>query len=375
MSDAPGNRDDAVRCHRRAIELLGALPVEDNDAYLADLGAAWVNLGCALQAGDGRAGLAEAVGAFDRAIGLLERLPAGSFRFAHNLAAAWMGRADSLAGDATETGRAGALRAYDRAIEMARGLPLDEKASFRILLASCLINRGNLRQRMGAPEDLREAVLSHDGALAALGTLPQTGHRLACHHAATAWTNRGEALLRAAPRGNAGLAVDSARRALAQIEGRDLAGPAAAELRLRALCVMARGLESLLKAGGPAPGADSVAALTDAAERGIAIAIGCRDGAAGRLDPYMVWFFAFGSRIYGRYQPQFLSEFLEEVLRRWDSRGGPAVEAELRAVARKAVAGSLEGLSCNRLMIGGTRQTELLLRTVHELRAAAPNFQ
>jgi hypothetical protein len=365
-----------VRCHRRAVELLGGLPIESNAAYRADLGAAWVNLGCALQAAGDESGLAEALGAFDRAVGLLERLPiGGNPRFRHNLAAARMGRADTLAGIDTEASRAEALRDYDLAIEIARGLPMDEKPSFRILLAGCGINRGNLLQRMDGAPALAEAVRSYDRALEALGTLPQSGHRMARHHAATAWTNRAEALLRFAPHVNAGQAVDSARRALAQIEGRDQAGPAAAGLQLRALRLKARGLALLLQSSGPAPRADGVAALTDLAERGIALATGCRGRAPGEFDPHMVWFFAFGSRIYGRYQPQFLAEFVEEVLRRWNSRGGPAVETQLRAVARQAVTRTLEGLCRHQPIVGGTRRAELLLDAVRDLRGAAHRLQ
>ena len=376
VSAAPGSREDAVRCHRRAIDLLRRLPVDENAAYLADLGAAWVNLGCALQACGDKAGPGGAVDAFDRGIELLERLPiADNFRFRHNLAAAWMGRADALAVVGTDAACSGALRAYDRAIEVARRLPMEEKASHRILLASCGINRGNLRQRAGDAGALSAAVESYDGALAALGTLPQSGHRLACHHAATAWANRGAALLLASAGDNAGQAVDSARMSLAQIEGRDLVSPASAELQLRALRVMAGGLETLLLASGPAPRADTVAAMSNLAERGIALAVGCRERAPGQLDPYLAWFFGFGSRIYGRYQPQFLAEFLDEVLGRWNDRAGPEAGAELRSIAGQAVAAALQGLGRDRMWVEGTRHTALLMSTVHELRRAAPRFE
>jgi hypothetical protein len=336
----------------------------------ADLGSALVNLGCALQAGGDPAELAEALGAFDRAIRILERLQDGAdLRFRHNLAAAWMGRADTLA--AIASGRAGALLAYDRAISIARGLPSDGKPSFRILRASCAINRGNLLGRQDGAADPAAAVHSFDEALSALRTLAQAGHRLARGHAAHAWTNRGEALLAASPDENAGRAIDSGRRALAEVDGASLGGPALAELRLRALRVMALGLERLLRAAGGAPPRDAVAALTDIAERAVAIAIGCRDGADGRLDSHLAWFFEFGARAYGRYQPQFLVEYLDEVLRRWDRRAGPESERELRAIAHKAVARALEGLGGCRLLAAGTRQTELLLLTVRELRSAS----
>ncbi len=373
VSGSPGGRQAAVRCHRRAVDLLSTFSSAQGRAPQADLGTAWVNLGCALQAGGDRAELMEALGAFDRAIRILEPMLGGADeRFRHNLAAAWMGRADSLA--RIGSNRLEALQAYDRALEIARDLPMDGRPSFRILLGSCGINRGNLLGRQGGAVDVSAAVRSYDEALSALGSLARSGHRMARCHAASAWTNRGEALLADSPDENAGQAVDSGRRALAEVEGGRLEGPALAELRLRALRVMALGLERLLPVGAAAPAKDALAALTDVAERAIAIAIGCRAGASGKLDPHKAWFFEFGARIYGRHQPQFLVEYLDEVLRRWNLRAGRESEAQLRAIAREAVRQALEGLGRNRLMAAGTRQTELLLLTVRELRAAALRF-
>jgi hypothetical protein len=370
VSGAPGSRQAAVRCHRRALDLLAPFSSAPCRASPADLGTAWVNLGCALRAGESPGDLAEALGAFGQAIRILEPMLDGAdCRFRHNLAAAWMGRADTLV--MIGSARLEALQAYDRANEIARGLPMDGKPSFRILLASCGINRGNLLGQPGVTRDLPAAVHSYDEALGALGSLAQSGHRMARCHAASAWTSRGEALLAASPGENAGRAVDSGRRALAQFEGGGLEGPALAEQRLRALRVMALGLERLLPAGAPAATRDAIAALTDLAERAIAIAIGCRDGAGGKLDPHLAWFFGFGARIYGRHQPQFLAEYLDEVMRRWNRRVGCDSDSRLRAIARKAVTQTLESLGRGRLIAAGTPQAELLLRTVHELRAAA----
>jgi len=361
----------SVNCHKRAVELLSELPTGENFSYLADLGAAWVNLGCALQAGPSRESLEEALNAFDRAVDLLGKLPFDSnSRFRHNLAAAWMNRADAFAQIDSTTSRANALRSYGRAIEIAGELPLDEKPSFRVLLASCWLNMGNLHQRL---LDFSNAVRAYDGALAALGKLPRSGHRLACHHAATAWTNRGEAFLSAKLHEGAEHAVESARTALAQFEGRNLDGPVEAKLGLRALRVMARGLESLIRSGA-ARKAEEIARVTDVAERGLDLAFCCRKRDPQFFDPFIVWFFSFGSRIYGKYQPHFLAEFLDEALDRWDSDGGSKVASELRAIARQAAAAALAGLGRNRLLVAGTLQTELLMGAVRDLRGAAFQF-
>ena len=347
------------------------LPIDENTAYLADLGTAWVNLGCALQSGGTAHSLEEAHRALGRAIDLLERLPIeGNPRFRHNLAAAWMNRADASGGMDTATGRRDALSDYGRALEIARELPLHEKVSFRILLGSCFINLGNLHQRLSAYSD---AVSAYDEALAALGNLPRSGHRLASHHAATAWTSRGEALLRLVGDRNAARAVDSARRALAQIDGLGLDRSIGSKLSLSALRVMASGLESLMRGGSA--GADRLAELTDVAERGIDLAIAGRDAAPEIFDPFLSWFYAFGSRIYGSYQPQFLAEYLEEVLQRWNFDERSPMRAELRLIARQATAGALEQLGRSRLLLHGTPRTQLLVRTVRELRAAAVLYE
>jgi tetratricopeptide (TPR) repeat protein len=367
----PGDWAASVQCHRRAVELLQELPVTEDAEYMADLGAAWINLGCALQSGTSRESLLEALDAFDRGVGLLGTLPVESNpRFRHNLAAAWMNRADALAVIGAATSGSGALQAYGRAVEIARELPLDEKPSFRVLLASCWINKGNFQQRL---HDFPGAARAYDEALAAIGTLPQSGHRLACHHAATAWTNRAEVFLTQPTPDGALLAVESAEMALATLKGRDLGGAAGAKLILRALRAKGCGLEAGLVGGNGQP-ADIVSALTDLAEQGMGLALANRNAAPDVFDPLIGWFYSFGGRAYGRHQPQFLAEYLEEALGRPEVRASRALEAGLQAIARHAAAESLEGLGRSRLLVQGTPQTECLMRTVRELRGAVARY-
>jgi hypothetical protein len=358
----PGEWEASVECHRRAVAVLSGLPIGDDDGFLADLGAAWINLGCALQSGPSSENLIEALGAFERGMELLGKLPFDANpRFRHNLAAAWMNRADTLVRVGTASSRANAAEGYARAIELAAALPLDEKPSFRVLLASCWINLGTLRQ---AASDFPGAVLAYDRSIAALGHLPRSGHRLACHHAATAWTNRGEACLSAAGDGSGQDAVGSAQEALAQIEGGRIDRDIDAKLILRALQVMARGIESSKRASGDGGAGE----LSDIAERGLDLALGSHEKDPALFGPFVAWFFSLGSRAYARHQPQFLAEFTDETLRRCDPLADTAIGAELRAIARQAADGALEGLGRSRLLVAGTRQTELLMSTVRDLR-------
>jgi hypothetical protein len=331
-----------------------------------------VNQGCGLQAGASRASLDRALDSFDQAIEHLSRLPfASSPRFRHNLAAAWMNRADTLTQIGTEVSLAGALPSYDRALALARELPLDDKPSFRILLASCWINRGSLCQHQSI---FPEAVQDNDRAVAALGPLPQSGHRLACHHAATAWTNRGEALLQPSPFRDPAEAVRSARTALALVEGRVLGGGADAKLELRALRVVALGLDSTARSDA-AREAAHVDELIDLAEHGMKIACSWRPTAPDLFEPFLVWFFTLGAQAYGRHRPQFLAEFAEEAFQRWKFRRSSAVGTKLRAVAQQEIASALDGLCANRLMIDGSPKTELLIQTVRGLREASARLQ
>ena len=360
LSGLPKDREESVRCHLRAIRLLEQLPHGTSAEFLADLGTAWVNLGCAFLADNTPGSLEQAREAFSRAIGLLENLPlSGCPRFRHNLAAAWMNRADASA--RMRSGEA--LLEYHEAIKIARELPLDERASFRVLLASSWINLGNLHLSL---ETFSDAGFAFDRAIESLGPLPGAGHRLACHHAATAWANRGEALLRVEGKESAAEAVQSAKQALSLLEGRDLGGSPDAKLSLRALRVRASGLESLLK--GRTAGADRVGELTDVAERGIATALAHRFSAPDVFDPFVVWFFSFGSRAYGRYQPQFLAEYIDEILRRAGSCENPGLAADLRRVGRQATASALKELGRVRLLVQGARPTELLMGAVQGLR-------
>jgi hypothetical protein len=362
--------ESSVQCHKRAVELLGGLPIDEDASYLADLGAAWVNLGCALLAGQSSDSFGEALDALDRGVDLLGKLPFESnSRYRHNVAAAWMNRADAFARIDTRSSRINALESYGRAIETAAGLPLDEKPSFRILLASCWINSGNLHQRLLR---IQEATNAYESAVAALGILPSSGHRMACHHAATAWINWGEALLSAGAARRPEDAVESAQRALGLIEGRNLGSPVDAKLSLRALRVMARGLETLTRPGNVS-GAEGIARLTDLAEYGLDLAFGGHEVDPGFFDPFILWFFSFGGRIYGLYQPQFLAEFLDESLNRWNPKGDTRVGRELLVIAGQSRSAALEVLGRARLLAAGTRQTELLMRAVTELRTL--NFQ
>ncbi len=353
-----------MRCNRRAVELLGALPVAENAEFLADLGAAWANLGCALQA-CGPAHRGEAAAAFLRAVEFLGRLPLeGNHRFRHNLAAAWMNRAGALESLGL---LADSLNAYDQAISIASGLPLEEKPSFRILLASCRINHGNLVMET-AGGSTTDAVSSYQGALVALAPLTATGHRAARHHAATAATLLAEALLEQTP-AHAGRALEAARTALAELPGRELGSLASADLVLRALRAAARALEVLL--GQTTALASShgkaLAELTDVVERGFGLASRCRERSPGTFDPLAAWFFATGCRVYGRHQPHFLAEFIGDCLRQVSAESGSALLLELRKTSRDAVEATLGGLGRGRALIGGTPQTEHLLRIVRTL--------
>jgi tetratricopeptide (TPR) repeat protein len=357
----------AVRCHRRAIELLSQLPLDENSEYLADLGTAWLNLGCALLSGCGRDCTEGALSVFERAVGLMERLPLdGHPRFRHNLAAGWLNRAEALVMLGEPEHLDAALTAYARAIELSRTLPLGEKSSFRVLLASCWINLGNLQQRLAQYE---AAVASYEGALVALDPLVLSGHRLACHHGATAGVNRAEALL-CLPNGSSSAAA-AANTALALIEGRSLDGAAATKLTLRALRAVARALECELRGGAIEDRKDRITFLTDVAERGLALALTQSAGAPDVFEPFACWFFSFGSRIYGRFQPQFLAEYLQEGLALCAT---PSLAGQMKLIARQAAQGTLEVISRNRIFVGGSRQTEVVLDAVRDLRAAAAHF-
>jgi hypothetical protein len=312
------------------------------------------------------ASLAAAIRSCDEAIALLGgRRAAGNPSTRHPLGIAWMtrGNASMQLGGPARLGAA--IRCYDQAIAFLGELPVEADGEWLADLGAAWTNRGRALQREGAAYGPSEAVHCCDQAIALFRRLPIGASRRFRHNLAAAWINRAESLLGASPP-LASEAVDSAREAMALVAEAEADDPFAGEIGLKARCALARALESRLAAGGSSGrhAAALIAAATDAAERGLELALSWRRRGADQFHPLAAWFFEFGARIYGSYQPHFLAEFILE-----------ALEPTFHSIAAEALTRALSRLRSPRLLMAGTAEADRLVGTWRELKIARERLE
>jgi hypothetical protein len=231
-----------------------------------------------------------------------------------------------------------ALRANDEALALLETLPLDDDARFVERLTIARVDRGLLLERLGRSE---EAALVFDSAVALLDSpvaagVPERSCLLAvaCANLANACASRGTSDPAASAR-------DAARRALDAIVSDEEADAGAAEAGLLARHVLCRLIATTLARGdgrvSPIP--DEVHEGTDLVDEALSIVRAWEQQGVTRFRPLARDFLAFGARLYARYQPQFLHEFLEETLD--PARSSPAFvgSEDVQSAVRAAVTG------------------------------------
>jgi len=247
---------------------------------------------------------------FDRALELRCRLPIQKAVYAYGLAACWLNRADALmrVGDAVH--RDLARHAYDEAIDLLRTLPVGD-ARFSKRLAIALQNRA---LAVVAHDASADAIHAFTEAIAVLSNASDLEPHERDYLLAVVWVNL--ANVRAAEGTTASdiAACAAARRTIALVAEREMEEAPVAEAGLKArhvLCqTIARRLSS--RAPGEATMLEDVHDATDLVDEGLSL-VRCWEqrglthfrGLAGDL-------FRFGARVYGGYQPHFLSEFVRE---------------------------------------------------------------
>lgn len=350
---------------------------------------AWLQLGQKLES-ENR--IADAIGAYDRAITLLRTNPAArELADRRALAIAWMNRGNALqklpaaptvggalrpdtsAPDASSRPElassapaladplAEALRAYDEAIALFESLPYETDPQFRNHLGAAWLNRGHA---LLVTDDLPAAAQSFEQAVGLLQSLPLEADPFYRLNLSGAWTNLAHATLTAAP----SRALEAARAALALL--RDIERThdafAAMSLRARRAFVMAIG-EVLRTAAAPA---HDLAALpgegTDAIEDGLALTREFETRGNPTLRPLAARLFRLGAQIYRFHQPQFLAEFIVETL----STAGLAADPEFRSAADTALAETLADLQRPQLFVAGTPDSDRRREIAQSLRAA-----
>jgi tetratricopeptide (TPR) repeat protein len=263
----------------------------------------------------------------------------------YGLAACWLNRADALMRRARQmrpddTARiAEALRAYDEAIALLGTLPLADDARFRRRLAIAHQNRGLALQAQG-PAAVTGALAAFENALRVLAeddalAIPDRQFLLAA-----VWMNLANARVSQGTGESAALARLAALKAIALVNGSEEGDADAAEVGLKARHVLCQTIATQLSAP-PAPGEkipDAVHRATDSVDDGLALVRRWEHRGVARFRGLAYDLFRFGARVYGRYQPQFLDEFIREQIDPRQSSADYVGSAEMRAAVEEAAA-------------------------------------
>jgi hypothetical protein len=294
--------------------------------------------GIALMDDPRREAAIDAVHCFDEALALRRQVPDGHSAFQdYLLAACLLNRADALVRLNDATPLAAALESYDEAIDLLRALPMDEDPLYPRRLAIGCQNRGLALQIRGLEEDAAAAAAAFTDAIAVLeqdysAAIPDRDYLRT-----VVWLNL--ASLRAADTAPDALAQarKAAMRALGYVGDAAAEDLQAAAAGLRARHVLCRlCAHRLTQADDAADMPEDVHEATDAVDEGLALVRSWEQRGVDVFRGVAFDLFRFGARVYARYQPQFLDEFIAENMD--PARSSPAYvdDPDMRLAAHEA---------------------------------------
>ena len=256
----------------------------------------------------------DALDCFDRALELRRRVPANhSAMQGYLLAACLLNRGDALVRMGDVGPVAAALASYDEAIAVLRRLPLAEDARYPRRLALGLQNRALALQARGRDGDMDLAAASFSDALEVLDEEYSHGIEDRPYVCAVVWLNFANLHAMQASDEAHATARDAAMRALQSVAGLETTNPNAAAAGLQARHVLCRVCaHSLSQAEDDADMPEDVHEATDAVDDGLELVRIWEQQGMPYFRPFALDLFRFGARVYARYQPQFLDEFIEE---------------------------------------------------------------
>ncbi len=285
-----------------------------------------------------REGPIDALHCFDEALELRRRIPADHSPFqGYLLAACLLNRGDALVrmGDVGPT--AAALASYDEGVAVLRRLPLADNPLYPRRLALGLQNRGLALQARGREGDFDLATASFAEALAVLDQEHSRGIEDLAYVRAVVWLNL--ANLHAVQASDEAHAVsrDAALRALESVSGVETADANAAAAGLQARHVLCRVCaHSLAQDAGDAEMPADVHEATDAVDDGLELVRVWEQRGVPYFRPFALDLFRFGARVYARYQPQFLDEFIADNMNPASSSAEYVESAEMVMAAHEA---------------------------------------
>lgn len=317
----------------------------------------WVKRGI-LESEVGR--LTEALMCFDEAIRLRLELPFQNHPwYRWGLSAGWMNRADVLV---RLERQAEALQSWDEALHHLKSLPLEMEPAFRWRLGLAWLNRGLSLQAMGR---LDEAMAEFD---LAAGTLLHPSMKEARDRGTLGcvWLNRARLLLEMGRFDEARLDAEMSLECLGPLEETHAAAALSA---LHGRHVWAQAVARLLEGGTvDVHKADAwIHAATDLVEESLVRAQAWRSQGVF-LGDLPAQLFHFGCRMYLAYQPQFLGEFMMDVLRPDASR---TTDKSLEEVAEEVLQTAAKVLGKRGPADLGLKRMDDLLRMLEKLAEAA----
>jgi hypothetical protein len=294
--------------------------------------------GIALMDDPRREAAIDALHCFDEALTLRRQVPAGHSPFQdYLLAACLLNRADALVRLNDATPLAAALDSYDEALDLLRALPMDEDPLYPRRLAIGCQNRALALQVRGLEGDAAAAAAAFADAIAVLEHEHSAAIPDRDYLRTVVWLNL--ANLRAADGAPDALrqARDAAAHALSLVgdsEAEDVQAGAAGLRARHVLCRLCAHRLTLADDAVDMP--EDVHEATDAVDEGLALVRSWEQRGVDVFRGVAFDLFRFGARVYARYQPQFLEEFIAENMDPARSSAGYVDDPDMRLAAREA---------------------------------------
>ncbi|HEV8397471.1 MAG TPA: hypothetical protein VGQ37_24470 [Vicinamibacterales bacterium] len=255
----------------------------------------------------------DALHCFDEALELRRRVPPDHSPFqVYLLAACLFNRADALVRMGDVGPIAAALASYDEGIEALQRSPLAENALYPRRLALGLQNRGLALQARGREGDADLATASLAEALVVLDQVYSAGIEDRPYLRAVVWLNLANVRAMQAPDGAHAAAREAALHAIDAVAGLETSDVNAAAAGLQARHVLCRVCAHSLSQATDEEMPEDVHKATDAVDDGLELVRRWEQRGVPHFRPLAFDLFRFGARVYARYQPQFVDEFIAD---------------------------------------------------------------
>jgi len=254
----------------------------------------------------------DALHCFDEALALRRKVPPGHSPFQdYLLAACLLNRGDALVRLNDAGPLAAALGAFEEAISILRQLPLADDPLYPRRLALAYQNRALALQLHG---DTSAATAYFSDALAVLESTDAAAIEDRDYLLGVVWLNLAMLQSGDLDEPSQAAARAAAIRAIGYVADSERHHPQAAAVGLQARHVLCRVCAQTLSSATDDEMPADVHDATDAVDEGLALVRSWEQRGVEAFRALALDLFRFGARVYARYQPQFLDEFIAENL-------------------------------------------------------------